>query len=151
MMCIIINNEILNKYHVDYFSKYPKRKVKPIEKPIPPSLNRFIAMPRMMQNSVKQKYKEFAVWLASYYNIANLMLEKAEIDYTFYFPDRRRRDMDNLLLTAKFLNDGWVLAHTLIDDNGERLIIRFSPFNYDSKNPRVEITITDRSSHVETN
>jgi len=39
---IVIDNDVLDKYHEFYFRKYPKRKVKPIDKPIPPSLNAFI-------------------------------------------------------------------------------------------------------------
>jgi Holliday junction resolvase RusA-like endonuclease len=138
---LIIDKDILQEYYKYYFDKYPKRKVLPIEKPIPPSLNRFIAMKRMQQNSVKQKYKEFSVWLASYYKIANLNLDNAKIIFTFYFPDRRRRDFDNLMLTPKMINDGFVEANVFGDDSGDILKIEFENFQYDSKNPRVEMKI----------
>jgi Holliday junction resolvase RusA-like endonuclease len=138
---VTINKDILQKYYDYYFDKYPKRKVVPIEKPIPPSLNRFIAMKRMQQNSVKQRYKEFSVWLASYYKIANLNLNKAKIIFTFYFPDRRRRDFDNLMLTPKMIDDGFVEAKVFVDDSGDILKIEFENFQYDSKNPRVEMRV----------
>ena len=138
---VTINKDILQKYYDYYFDKYPKRKVLPIEKPIPPSLNRFIAMKRMQQNSVKQKYKEFSVWLASYYKIANLNLREAKIIFTFYFPDRRRRDFDNLMLTPKMIDDGFVEAKVFVDDSGDILKIEFENFQYDSKNPRVEMRV----------
>ena len=142
---IIINKDIVNKYHEYYFQKYPKRKVKPIDKPIPPSLNKFITFGRMQQNSLKQKYKEFSIWLSSYYSIDNLNLDNVIFNYTFFFPDKRRRDFDNLLLTPKFINDGFVEAKVLKDDDGEKLKIEFENFQYDKINPRVEIIIKERN------
>jgi crossover junction endodeoxyribonuclease RusA len=140
---IIINNYVLGEYSKYYFSKYPKRRVLPIKKPIPPSFNYFTSIKRIVQNALKQNYKEFSIWLASYYNVANLNLDKAEFTYTFYFPDHRRRDVDNLLLTPKFINDGLVEAGVLVDDNGENLRLMFNPFQYDKLNPRVEFIIRD--------
>jgi len=140
---IIINKEIIEKYNEYYFERYPGRRVKPIEKPIPPSLNRFIGMRRMSQNAIKQKYKEFAIWLSGYYKIDNLNIDKAIFEYTFFFPDHRRRDFDNLLLSPKFFNDGFVLAGVISDDNGEKLKLEFNSFQYDKENPRVEIFIRE--------
>lgn len=138
---ITIDNKVIENYKEYYFALYPRRKKSPINTPIPPSLNRYIGMKRMMQNSVKQQYKEFSMWLASYYKIANLDLLEAKIKYKFYFPDKRRRDIDNLVLTPKFFNDGFVESGVLRDDNGEILRIEFEKFSYDKFNPRVEITL----------
>ena len=138
---VIIDNSVVAIYNKEYFIKYPKRKKKPIEKAVPPSLNYFISIQRMSQNSLKQKYKEFAIWLANYYGIADLNLNKAQIIYTFYFADKRRRDVDNLMLTPKLLNDGFVEANVLVDDNGENLSLVFQPFQYDKTNPRVEMIL----------
>lgn len=138
---LIIDNDVLDKYHEYYFKQYPKRKKKPIEKSIPPSLNKFTSMIRMAQNDLKQKYKEFAIWLSNYYNISNLNLEKSCITYTFYFKDRRRRDYDNLLLTPKLLNDGFVSAGVFVDDSGDKLSLVFAPFKWDKTNPRVEMLL----------
>lgn len=140
---IVIDNDILEKYSKYYFTKYPKRRVLPIKKPIPPSFNYFTSIKRIVQNALKQNYKEFSIWLAGYYKVANLNLDKAEFTYTFYFPDHRRRDVDNLLLTPKFINDGFVEADVIVDDNGERLRLMFQPFEYDKLNPRVEIVIRE--------
>ena len=139
---LVIDNNVLEKYNKHYFSKYPKRKKKPIEKPIPPSLNAFIGMIRMAQSNLKKKYKEFAIWLAEYYKVNNLNLENSCITYTFYFKDKRRRDYDNLLLTPKLLNDGFVEAKVFIDDSGDRLKLEFTPFQFDKLNPRVEMLLT---------
>lgn len=138
---ITIDREVLSDYEDWYFKNYPRRHVVPIEGPIPPSLNKYIAMKRLMQNNVKQKYKEFSIWLASYYKIANLDLRRAKMIYKFYFPNKIKRDMDNLLLTPKFINDGFVESNVLHDDNGEILTIEFDNFGYDKYNPRVEITL----------
>lgn len=143
---LIIDYAIVDQYFKYYFSKYPRRKKKPISQPFPPSLNKFIAMRRMQQNDLKKKYKEFSMWLASYYKIANLNLDKLEIVYTFYFPNHIRRDMDNLLLTPKFFNDGFVESKVMVDDRGDMLQIVFDSFKYDKFNPRVEITIRNKST-----
>lgn len=144
MIKIVIDKDVLEKYKDFYFEKYPKRRVFPIKKIIPPSFNYFTSMKRIVQNSLKQQYKEFSVWLANYYNIADLNLNKAKITYTFFFKDRRRRDFDNLLLTPKLINDGFVTANVLVDDNGENLKIEFEHFQYDKNNPRVEMKIEEQ-------
>ena len=141
---ICLNNEVLDLYHKEYFKKYPKRHVPPLKSPFPPSLNRFTAMTRIAQNSEKQKYKEFGIWLASYYKIANLNLENnITITYSFYFKDHRRRDVDNTMLTPKFLNDALVESKVMVDDNGERVRLVFDIFRYDKNNPRCVMVIDD--------
>ena len=138
---IEINQEIVDLYHKDYFEKYPRRKVEPIKRVTPPTLNGFVATKRMTQNSVKQKYKEFAMWMVSYYNLTNLNLDKAHMRYTFTFGDRRRRDMDNMILRPKFFNDGFVEAGVIEDDDGTRLEISFGSFQYEKWKPKVLIEI----------
>lgn len=137
---IIIDKEIIAIYRNYYFEKYPRRKVFAIEV-FPPSLNRFIAMKRMAQNNIKQKYKEFGEWLADYYKIANLNLKKVRMTYSFYFPDRRRRDMDNYVISVKFFQDAFVEAKVLVDDNGDILELEFESFKYDKGRPRIEIVM----------
>jgi len=140
---IIINKQIMKLYEDDYFILYPRRRKFPkyFNNPIPMSLNKFIAMKRMAQNDVKQKYKYFAIWLAKYYNIENLNLKKAIFTYSFYFGNKQRHDIDNYTLTQKILGDGFVEANVLEDDNSNNLWLKFNPFQYDKENPRVEIFI----------
>lgn len=141
---ICLSNGILEMYHKEYFEKYPKRHVQPLKSPFPPSLNRFTAMKRIVQNSEKQKYKEFAIWLASYYKIANLNLDRnITITYSFYFKDHRRRDVDNTILVSKFFNDGFVASKVMVDDDGERVRLVFDIFKYDKNNPRCVMVIDD--------
>jgi hypothetical protein len=145
---LIIDNELIKKYHEYYFAKYPRRKVIPIERAIPPSLNSFIAMRRMAQNSLKQKYKEFAIWLAYYYKINNLNLSRAKITYIFYFTDKRRRDFDNFVLGPKFFDDGFVESRVFLDDNGENLKLELENFRYDKQNGRMEIIISYEQKNI---
>ncbi len=98
-------------------------------------------MIRMAQADLKKKYKEFSIWLAEYYTINNLNLDNASITYTFYFKTHQRHDFDNLMLTPKLVNDGFVEAGVFKDDCGEFLHLDFSPFKYDKNNPRVEMLL----------
>jgi len=141
MYTIIIDYNLLEEYNLYYFSKYPKRKKPPIEKPIALTLNRFISKKRMEQNSIKQKYKEFSAWIARHYKINNLNLSKAKIIYKFYFKDHRRRDIDNMCTSPKLINDGFVEEKVFIDDSGDILKLEFDNFEYDKYNPRTEIKI----------
>jgi len=138
---ITIDENILDKYNKYYFKKYPRRKVPPIKKTIPPSLNAYISMIRMAQNNLKQKYKEFSIWLAEYYKIDNLNLDNALITYTFYFKDHRRRDFDNMMIAPKLIHDGFVEAKVFKDDCGEYLRLAFNQFQYDKLNPRVTMLL----------
>ena len=60
----------------------------------------------------------------------------------FYVKDRRRRDADNALASIKALFDGLRDAGIIEDDSG----LTHAPlrFEVDAKNPRVEITLTER-------
>jgi len=98
-------------------------------------------MIRMAQNTLKGKYKEFSIWLAEHYKINNLNLDNAIITYTFYFKTHIRHDFDNLMLTPKLCNDGFVEAKVFKDDCGEFLKLAFSPFQYDKNNPRVTMLL----------
>jgi crossover junction endodeoxyribonuclease RusA len=66
--------------------------------------------------------------------------ESANVQCKFYFRDSRRRDGDNLLASMKSAFDGLVDAGIFSDDAG----LTHLPVekNKDTKNPRVEIHIT---------
>lgn len=140
---IVIDKEVMEKYKSDYFKLNPRCRTFPkyFEKPIPMSWNAFIVKQRMEQNTIKQKYKSFAEWLARYYNLDGLNLEQLKITYDFYFDSNRSRDIDNYGLTNKLLLDGFVSAKVLPDDNSKYLSLQFNPFQLDRQNPRVEMTL----------
>lgn len=65
---------------------------------------------------------------------------RAEARTTFYLPDRRRRDPDNLMAAMKAAWDGLVDARVLADDN--QLVAHPPTLTVDRSWPRVEIEIT---------
>jgi len=135
---IVIDKHVLNEYYEYYFEKYPRRKKKPMEKTIPPSLNQWMIMTRNQMNSCKQTWKDFGEWLVGYYNLRNRKLEKCRIEIEYFFDSKRRHDADNY--TPKNLFDSFTVSGLLVDDDFnhvESLTIRG---NYSKDNPRTEIT-----------
>lgn len=141
---LIINQDELDDYHEYYFKKYPKRRVKPIKKPIPYSLNQWMIMPRSQMNSEKQKWKDFIVWLVNKYNLQNRKIDNAEIIFIYYFPTKHRHDADNY--TPKFAMDGLTESGLLIDDDFEHIKTLTICGGYDKENPRTEIHIRESTS-----
>ena len=78
---IVIDKDILDKYEKYYFEKYPKRRVFPIKKPIPPSLNQWMVMRRFQMNHQKQAWKEFGEWLVKHNGYENKKIRKSNLDY----------------------------------------------------------------------
>lgn len=67
-----------------------------------------------------------------------------EVDVRYYFPDKRKRDLDNY--TFKFGMDGLVAARTIEDDNQTIVRKLSTSFHHDPKNPHMEVTITSCSA-----
>lgn len=134
---LVIDNNALEEYNKYYFEKYPKRRVVPIKKPIPPSLNVWMVMPRFKMNSQKQSWKDFGVWLVGYYGLENKKIEKCNIVIEYFFDSRRRHDADNY--TPKNLFDSFTQAGLLVDDDFNHVESLTIKGNYSKENPRVEI------------
>lgn len=118
-LSIIIDDEQIQNFEKLYFKAYPKRKKKPIDKPYPPNLNKFILWQRPQQNNTKQLWKMFVEYLTRDYR--NLKIDNCVIHFHFIFPDRRHRDIDNYLSTsAKLIIDGLTQSNgsgVLVDDS----------------------------------
>lgn len=136
---IEITKQTLEDYNKYYFKKYPRRKKVPIPKPIPPSLNQWMVLPRLSMNNLKQKWKEFGIWLIEDYSYQNMKIEKAIITYKFFMPTKRRMDDDNM--TPKFLNDALVESGFLVDDDYSHVNPIVIWGGYDKENSRTEILI----------
>lgn len=67
--------------------------------------------------------------------------EKADVNITYYFKDKRRRDPDNY--SGKFLLDPLVSLKILKDDNFEVITLKLKA-GYDKKNPRTEIEVIEK-------
>lgn len=69
--------------------------------------------------------------------------EAAEVRTVFYWPTRHRRDRDNALASMKATMDGIADAGVVENDAG---FIQHPPeMRHDPADPRVEITITERT------
>jgi Holliday junction resolvase RusA-like endonuclease len=136
---IIITNEIIEKYYEYYFGIYPRRKVRNITNPIPPSLNVWMVMPRFKMNAQKQAWKEFGAWLVGYYRLENMKIDKCQIIIEYFFDSKRRHDADNY--TPKNLFDSFTVSGLLIDDDFNHVESLTIIGNYSKDNPRTEIRI----------
>lgn len=134
-----ITNQTLEKYNEYYFSKHPRAKKIPIEHPYHPSINTWFILPRPQMNVLKQKWKDFGIWLMNDLGYAGMKIENFEIEYITYMPTRRRIDPDNT--TPKFLNDALVESGFIMDDDGVHMKSLTLKTGYDKENPRTEITV----------
>jgi Holliday junction resolvase RusA-like endonuclease len=136
---IVIDKKIVGEYNKYYFLKYPKRKKVQILKPIPPSLNDWMIMPRFKMNSQKQAWKEFGEWLVDRYGYVNKNIDKCNIEIEYFFDSHRRHDADNY--TPKNLFDSFTKSGLLIDDDFDHVESLLIKGNYSKENPRMEISI----------
>ena len=134
---IIIDNDVIDKYYDWYFKEYPRRRIRNINKPIPPSLNTWMIMPRFKMNTQKQAWKDFGNWLVKYYGYENKKLSKCKIVIEYFFDSKRRHDADNY--TPKNLFDSFTVSGLLIDDDFNHVESLTIKGNYSKDNPRTEI------------
>lgn len=134
-----ITNQTLEKYNKYYFSIHPRAKKVPIEHPYHPSINTWFILPRPQMNALKQKWKDFGIWLINDLGYADMKIENYEIEYITYMPTRRCIDPDNT--TPKFLNDALVESGFIMDDDGMHMKSLTLKTGYDKENPRTEITV----------
>ncbi len=136
---LVIDNDTLDEYNKHYFQLHPRAKKKPIEHPTTPSLNTWIILPRIQMNALKQKYKDFGIWLINKLGYQNLKLDKFEMEFTVYMPTKRRSDNDNFV--PKFLLDSFTESGFIIDDDNKHLTKLILMSGYDKEHPRTEILV----------
>lgn len=105
---------------------------------IPPSNNKYLGNSRSFQ--VYRREKERWHWLikAAVQDKPKKPLEKAMVQITYFFQDRRRRDPDNY--SGKFILDPLVKEGILADDSfaNVELVLKAC---VDRRRPRTEIEI----------
>ena len=136
---IIIDQSVIDEYNERYLKLHPRTKNKPIEKPYHPSINEWCILPRIRMNALKQKHKEFIVWLINKLGYNNLMLDNFEMIVTIYKKTRIRSDIDNYAL--KFWNDGFTESGFFVDDDYKHLKSITTTIEYDKEWPRTEILV----------
>lgn len=113
---IEFNQEDLNEYISEWKKKYPRKRKIPIEKPIVRSLNTMLVITnRIVQNTHKQNYKEYAIWTAKKYGFDMIGIKSADLEVNYTFPTKGRRDLDNY--TTKEVMDGLSDCGVIIDDS----------------------------------
>lgn len=137
---LTIDNKLIDEYADYYFQKHPRARKKPIEKPVHPSLNTWMILPRIQMNALKQKWKDFGIWLVNKLGYNNLMLDKFCAEVTVYMPTKRKFDLDNFC-NEKFLWDAFVEGGFIVDDNYTNMTSLLLRGGYDKDNPRTEIII----------
>ena len=91
----------------------------------------------------KQVYKH-AVWAEAYQVRPAEPFAKARLNLTFVFPDKRRRDRDNILSSFKPGQDALVLAGWIKDDNSECLTLGEVRIEVDkARAPRTQIKLVE--------
>ena len=111
---------------------------------IPPSLNKYAGRKNYWEyRDVKPEWKQIC---RAYCRPMGKPPDFAEVNITFYFPDRRRRDPDNY---CKLLLDGLVYAGVIADDDFGHIRLSLSA-GVDKKNPRVEVTVDEVQCTTET-
>jgi hypothetical protein len=138
---LTIDNNVVNKYHDYYFKKFPKRNKKPIESPTHPSINKWMVLPRIQMNDLKQKWKDFIIWFIKDQGYQNKKIDKCTMTFVSYFKTKIRKDCDNTV--PKFILDGMAdeQVQLIVDDDSlhvEKLILECG---YDKENPRTDIFI----------
>lgn len=136
---ILIDNNVLRRYDEYYFKRHPKAHKRPIEHPYHESINKWMVMRRPMMNALKQKWKDFIVWLIKSKGLLNLHIEKCEMKFFTYYPTHVRHDVDNSC--PKFILDGMSESGFIVDDDSTHITKLTLECGYDKENPRTEITV----------
>lgn len=111
---------------------------------IPPSLNKYAGRENQWDyRAAKSEWKQIC---RAYCRPRGKPPRFVEVNITFFFPDRRRRDPDNY---CKLLLDGLVYAGVIADDDFGHIRLSLSA-GVDKKNPRVEVTVDEVQCTTET-
>ena len=136
---LVLDQVVVDEYNKYYFKRNTRLRKKYIDRPMHPSINTWMILPRNQMNILKQKWKEFGIWWIKRCHLDNLMLDKFEMTFITYMPTRRRIDPDNTV--PKFLLDAFTEAGFIKDDDGQHLCSLTLRTGYDKDNPRTEIII----------
>lgn len=102
--------------------------------PLPPSVNAAYGGGSKQKRFKSKAYKE---WLSKLYGIHISPLNTKRLEYMFYFPDKRTRDIANY---EKLTTDFLVKSGAVKDDDWRYITeLRLLFGGIDKENPRVEI------------
>lgn len=105
------------------------------------SLNEFYRANQWDQEDIKESSDDRVAWCAK---AAKIKKCKKPIRYhVLWVEENRRRDLDNVAFAKKFIQDGLVKAGILHNDSHHEIIGFSDSFDYDSRNPRIEVTLEE--------
>ena len=136
---IIIDNNVISEYEKFYFQQHPRASKPPISKPIHPLMNSWMIMKRPMMNALKQKWKDFIIYIVDKQGYSNLHINKCEMRFVTYYDTNRRHDVD--AACPKFILDGFAESGLIIDDDSKHLTKLILECYVDKNYPRTEIEI----------
>lgn len=136
---IVIDNYTLERYEHYYFSLHSRARNRPIKQPWHESINQWMILKRQAMNALKQRWKDFIVWLADDLGITGLNILKCEITHIVYFSTNQRHDPDNTV--PKFILDGLVESGVVVDDDSKHITKLTLQCGVDKEHPRTEIII----------
>lgn len=137
---LVIDNTALDKYESYYFANHPKAKKRPIAHPYHESINTWMIMKRPQMNALKQKWKDFIIWLVLNSEYRDTHIEQCDVRFTTFYGTERRHDIDNGV--PKFILDGLCESGFIIDDDSKHITSLTMQCFVDTENPRTEIEIT---------
>ena len=140
---IVITKSDVYEYSEEYFRQHPRAHKLPIDHPYHPSINTWFVMQRPQMNDLKQKWKDFTIWLVKKKGLENKKLECFDMKFVTYMPTKRRIDPDNTV--PKFILDGLTESGFIVDDDSLHLRSLTLCAEYDRDFPRTEIFITERT------
>ena len=140
---IVITKSDVYEYSEEYFRQHPRAHKLPIDHPYHPSINTWFVMQRPQMNDLKQKWKDFSIWLVKKNGLEGKKLECFDMRFVTYMPTKRRIDPDNTV--PKFILDGFTESGFIVDDDNLHLRSLTLCADYDRDFPRTEIFITERT------
>lgn len=97
----------------------------------------------MTMNGKKEQWGDLGIWIADKYNLTDLQMSNAIIEYRIFGETKANRDCDNISGGVKFLGDGlYVKSKAFIDDNYNYINPIIISCCYDKEKPRTEIRIS---------
>ena len=97
---------------------------------------------RMKKAAASKRYRRLSREAVEAEAIETAPWGHVEVQATFYHKTTRRRDQDNAIASLKAAYDGIVDAGLVEDDDWKHMTRLPPKFDYDERNPRVELTIT---------
>lgn len=107
----------------------------------PPSINRFAGRQNVYEYRAEKERWTAAVYYTAKSNKTKPKhpYQRANVEITYYFQNRNRRDPDNF--AGKFLLDGLTKAGIIVDDDFRHIRLSIAG-EYDKERPRTVIRVT---------